>query len=212
VEIPSNLSYREAATLPCAALTAWNALYGGCPRTLKPGDVVLTQGSGGVSIFAVQFAKLGGAQVIATTSSVQKGDRLRELGADFIVNYAEDKEWGRTAKRLSHRQRGADFVVEIANSMEQSAQAVAVDGCIATIGRRGGEDGGAAGASHGSMLAMVRRIVVGNRQLQEDMNAAIEVGNLRPQIDSQSFHFDDLKAAFEYFQRGRHFGKVVVDF
>ncbi|KAL2844141.1 hypothetical protein BJY01DRAFT_248266 [Aspergillus pseudoustus] len=121
-------------------------------------------------------------------------------------------EWGRTAKRLSHRQRGADFVVEIANTIEQSAQAVAVDGCIATNRRRGGEGGGETGTSQGSVLATARRIVVGNRQLQEDMNAAIEVGNLRPQIDSEFFQFDALKEAFEYFQRGNHFGKVVVDF
>ncbi|OJJ74182.1 hypothetical protein ASPBRDRAFT_72658 [Aspergillus brasiliensis CBS 101740] len=210
VEIPSTLSYREAATLPCAALTAWNALYGG-PRTLKPGDVVLTQGSGGVSIFALQFAKLGGAQVISTTSSAEKGAKLRELGADVIINYAEDSEWGQTAKRLSHRQRGADFVVEIANTMAQSSQAVANDGCIATIGRRGGS-GGEAGASHSSVLATVRRILVGNRQLQEDMNAAIEVSGLKPQIDGRSFQFGELKEAFDYFQKGSHFGKVVVDF
>ncbi|GKZ34036.1 hypothetical protein AbraIFM66950_004171 [Aspergillus brasiliensis] len=210
VEIPSTLSYREAATLPCAALTAWNALYGG-PRTLKPGDVVLTQGSGGVSIFALQFAKLGGAQVISTTSSAEKGAKLRELGADVVINYAEDSEWGQTAKRLSHRQRGAEFVVEVANTMAQSSQAVANDGCIATIGRRGGSEG-SAGASHSSVLATVRRIVVGNRQLQEDMNAAVEVSGLKPQIDGRSFQFGELKEAFDYFQKGSHFGKVVVDF
>lgn len=94
VELPSTLSYREAATLPCAALTAWNAIYGG-PKQLKPGDVVLTQGSGGVSIFALQFAKLGGAQVISTTSSLEKGTKLQELGADVIINYAEDSNWVR---------------------------------------------------------------------------------------------------------------------
>lgn len=210
VQIPSTLSYREAATLPCAALTAWNALYGG-PRQLKPGDVVLTQGSGGVSIFALQFAKLGGAQVISTTSSGEKGAKLRDLGADVIINYAEDSEWGQTAKSLSHRKRGVDFVVEVANTMAQSSQAVANDGCIATIGRRGGSEGGA-GSSHSSMLATVRRILVGNRQLQEDMNAAIEVSNLKPQIDGRSFHFRELKEAFDYFQKGTHFGKVVVDF
>ncbi|KAK6820426.1 hypothetical protein RU639_007602 [Aspergillus parasiticus] len=210
VEIPSTLSYREAATLPCAALTAWNALYGG-PRKLKPGDVVLTQGSGGVSIFALQFAKLGGAQVISTTSSAEKGAKLRDLGADVIINYAEDSEWGQTAKRQSHRKRGADFVVEIANTMAQSSQAVANNGYIATIGRRGDSERGA-GTSHSSVLATVRRILVGNRQLQEDMNAAIEVSHLKPQIDGRSFKFHELKEAFDYFQKGNHFGKVVVDF
>lgn len=210
VEIPSTLSYLEAATLPCAALTAWNALYGG-PKKLKPGDVVLTQGSGGVSIFALQFAKLGGAQVISTTSNAEKGAKLRELGADVIINYAEDSEWGQTAKRQSHRKRGADFVVEIANTMAQSSQAVANDGCIATIGRRGGSEGGA-GTSHSSVLATVRRILVGSRQLQEDMNAAIEISHVKPQIDGRSFKFYELKEAFDYFQKGSHFGKVVVDF
>ncbi|QMW31671.1 hypothetical protein G4B84_007052 [Aspergillus flavus NRRL3357] len=210
VEIPSTLSYREAATLPCAALTAWNALYGG-PRKLKPGDVVLTQGSGGVSIFALQFAKLGGAQVISTTSNAEKGAKLRDLGADVIINYAEDSEWGQTAKSQSHRKRGADFVVEIANTMVQSSQAVANNGCIATIGRRGDSERGA-GSSHSSVLATVRRILVGNRQLQEDMNAAIEVSHLKPQIDGLSFKFHELKEAYDYFQQGSHFGKVVVDF
>lgn len=142
---------------------------------------------------------------------MEKGAKLRELGADVIINYAEDSEWGQTAKRQSHRKRGADFVVEIANTMAQSSQAVANDGCIATIGRRGGSEAGA-GTSHSSVLATVRRILVGSRQLQEDMNAAIEVSHLQPQIDDHSFKFCELKEAFDYFQKGSHFGKVVVDF
>lgn len=214
VEIPSNLDYREGATLPCAAVTAWNALYGG-PRKLKPGEIVLTQGTGGVSIFALQFAKLGGAQVISTTSNVEKAEKLRVNGADVVINYKDDSEWGRTAKQLSNRKRGADFVIEIggANTMSQSGEAVAIDGQIATIGRKAGASkDGDSSSSHSIVLATVRRIIVGSRQLQEDMNAAIEVNSLRPEIDPTTFHFNDLKKAYTFFQSGQHYGKVVVDF
>ncbi|CAG8403153.1 unnamed protein product [Penicillium salamii] len=210
VEFPSNLDYREAATLPCAALTAWNALYGG-PRVLKPGEVVLTQGTGGVSIFALQFAKIGGAHVISTTSSETKSRTLRTHGADAVINYAEDSEWGQTAKLLSPKQKGVDFVVEIANTMAQSSRAVAIDGQIATIGRRAGS-GNAGNGSHSTVLATVRRILVGSRELQEGMNAAIEVNNLKPEIDKRSFNFDDLPKAYTFFEKGSHCGKVVVDY
>ncbi len=113
VEIPASLSYREGATLPCAALTAWNALYGG-DRCLKPGETVVTLGTGGVSLFAVQFAKAGGAQVISTTSGHGKKESiLRSMGVKDVINYKENKEWGKTAKKLSLGGRGADFVLEI---------------------------------------------------------------------------------------------------
>ncbi|GJP97095.1 GroES-like protein [Aspergillus niger] len=215
VEIPSTLSYREAATLPCAAVTAWNALYGG-PRSLRPGETVLTQGTGGVSIFALQFAKVGGAQVISTTSGVGKAERLKREGADHVINYREDERWGMTAKKVSRRERGADFVVEIGgvNTMVQSGQAVAIDGQIAVIGRRAGAksgDGGGGEGSHGTSIATIRRILVGSRQLQEEMNAAIEVNGLKPVIDEGVFSLHELKEAYMYLESGQHLGKVVID-
>ncbi|PWY88269.1 GroES-like protein [Aspergillus heteromorphus CBS 117.55] len=214
VEIPSNLSYREAATLPCAAVTAWNTLYGG-PRKLKPGETVLVQGTGGVSIFALQFAKMGGAQVIATTSGPEKADRLKVERADHIINYKEDLKWGETAKKLSHRGRGADFIIEIggANTMAQSAQAAAVDCQVSVIGNRAGprEENGHIGESHGTTMFTTRRILVGSRQLNEEMNTAIEVNDVKPIIDAKTFRLSELKEAYTYSETGQHFGKVVLD-
>lgn len=128
------MSYGETATLPCAGLTAWNALYGG--KALRPGETVLTQGTGGVSIFAVQFALAGGIEVIATTSAAVKGEVLKKLGVHHAINYKEDKEWSQTAKKLSVGERGVDYVVEIGgpNIMAQSSVAAAVDGTLAVIG------------------------------------------------------------------------------
>jgi NADPH:quinone reductase-like Zn-dependent oxidoreductase len=110
---PSNLSPVEAGTLTCAPLTSWNALYGLQSKALKPGDVVLTQGTGGVSLSAIQFAKAAGATVIATTSSTEKAKRLEKLGADIVLNYKEDPNWGETAKRLSPEGAGVDHVIEV---------------------------------------------------------------------------------------------------
>jgi len=115
VRIPHNLSFREGATLPCAALTAWNALYG--EKQLRPGDKVLTLGTGGVSIFGVQFARVGGAEVISTTSSDHKAAVLRELGARHVINSRDDEQWGATAKKLSNAARGADYVLEIGGKL-----------------------------------------------------------------------------------------------
>ncbi|PYI00689.1 GroES-like protein [Aspergillus sclerotiicarbonarius CBS 121057] len=214
VEIPSHLSFREAATLPCAGVTAWNALYGG-PRALKPGETVLTQGSGGVSVFAVQFGKMGGAEVISTTSGSEKAEKLKGLGADNVINYTEDERWGETAKTLSRKGRGADFIIEIggASTMVQSTQAVAIDGQIAVIGRRAGKgfsDGG--DGTHSTSVSTIRRVLVGSRQLHEEMNVAIEVNGLRPVVDERVFGLGELREALRYFETGRHFGKVVVDF
>lgn len=121
---PSNLTPTEAGTLTCAPLTAWNALYGLESKALKPGDVVLTQGTGGVSLAAIQFAKAAGATVIATTSSDEKGKRLEALGVDIVLNYKKDPKWGETAKRLSPGKAGVDHIIEVGGpgTMAQSLQ------------------------------------------------------------------------------------------
>ena len=123
---PSNLSPTEAGTLTCAPLTSWNALYGLVSKAVKAGDVVLTQGTGGVSLSAIQFAKAAGATVIATTSSVEKVKRLEKLGADIVLNYKEDPKWGETAKRLSPGKAGVDHVIEVGGpgTMAQSLKGV----------------------------------------------------------------------------------------
>lgn len=119
---PSNLTPTEAGTLTCAPLTSWNALYGLVSKSVKPGDWVLTQGTGGVSLSAIQFAKAAGATVIATTSSEEKAERLKKLGADHVINYKKDPNWGETAKQLSRNKEGIDHIIEVGGpgSMAQS--------------------------------------------------------------------------------------------
>lgn len=143
VHMPSNLDFLEGSTLPCAALTAWNGLYGLESRALKPGDWVLTQGTGGVSMFAVQFAKAAGAKVIATTSSAAKGDKLKALGADHVINYKEVPNWGEEAKKLTPGGRGLQHILEVGgpNTMAQSLKAISIDGVISIIGFLGGAKG-----------------------------------------------------------------------
>lgn len=130
--MPTNLNFLEASTLSCAALTAWNALYGLESRALKPGQTVLTQGTGGVSIFALQFAKAAGARVIATTSSAKKAELLKQYGADHVINYKENPNWGDEAKSLTPGNRGVEHVVEVGGptTMKQSIKAVSIDGVI----------------------------------------------------------------------------------
>jgi NADPH:quinone reductase-like Zn-dependent oxidoreductase len=209
VLIPDSLSCREAATLPCAALTAWNALYGS--RPLKPGDTVLVQGTGGVSIFGLQFALAGGAEVIATTSDARKEELLKELGAHHVINYKTNSEWGQAAKDMSLGARGADYIIEIGGptTMEQSSIAAAIDGIVAIVGTRGGREGGSS-AAH-TNLATSRRIMVGTRLQLEEMLRAVEVNRIKPVIDDKVFKFRELKEAYQYVDNQKHIGKVVID-
>lgn len=143
VHMPENLSFEEASTLGCAGLTAWNALFGLSGRRVAPGDWVLVQGTGGVSLFALQFAKATGAKVIATTSSDSKAEKLKALGADYVLNYKSDSMWGETAKSLTPGGIGLQFVVEVGgpSSIAQSLKAVAFDGIISVVGFLGGVQG-----------------------------------------------------------------------
>ncbi|RBL67295.1 NAD(P)-dependent alcohol dehydrogenase, partial [Pseudomonas sp. MWU13-2625] len=195
-------------TLPCAALTAWTALTG--PQPGKAGDTVLTQGSGGVSLFAIQLAKLLGARVVATTSSADKAQRLRELGADEVIDYRASPDWGAAARELSGG-RGVDRVVEVGGqgTLEQSLQATAIGGEIAVIGFL---DEGAAPLDFMRFFlsgATLRRIAVGHREGFEAMLRAIEQHRLRPALD-RVFTFDDARAAWEHFASRRNLGKVVI--
>ncbi|MCJ1396357.1 hypothetical protein MMC18_009247 [Xylographa bjoerkii] len=214
VDVPAHLSFLEASTLPCAALTAWNALYG--PKPLIPGDTVLTQGTGGVALFALQFAAAAGAEVISTTSNAAKGEKLKELGAHHVINYRNDENWGETTKKLSLNGRGVDHVIEIGgpNTMAQSLKAVSIDGEIAVVGTRGGQDGEKASSSSTTHqpLCDIRRILVGSRLQFEEMNRAIAVNKIRPIIDPQVFKFDQVREAFQYLADGKHVGKVVIEF
>jgi NADPH:quinone reductase-like Zn-dependent oxidoreductase len=170
IEMPASLAWLEGATLSCTAVTAWNALYGAKP--LKPGEVVLTQGTGGVSIFALQFAKAAGTTVIATTSSEEKVVILKKLGADFVINYREDRDRGEIAKALTPKAEGVDQVIEVGgpSTLTQSFKAVKIDGLISLIGFLGG------GAKEGpgftqvlNTITTVRGVLVGSRVQFEDM-------------------------------------------
>lgn len=199
VHMPSNLNFIEASTLTCAGLTAWNALYGLKSRELKAGDWVLTQGTGGVSIFAVQFAKAAGARVIATTSSSDKADRLKKLGADHIINYKEDANWGETAKKFTGG-LGVQHILEVGGptTMKQSFNAIAIDGVISIIGFLGG--GKADQPSFLDCLMHIcttRGVLVGSRLQFEEMNRAIEANNIKPVVDEKVFKLEETKEAYQ---------------
>ena len=216
VHMPKTLSFREAAALPCAGVTAWNMLFGLAGRTLKPGNTVLTLGTGGVSLFAVQFAIAAGATVISTTSSKEKGEKLRQLGASHVINYREDANWGATARSLTPNGEGVDFIIEVggATTLSQSVAAIKIDGLIAIAGSIGSEIGtkGDPGLlSAWTSNCLVRGIAVGSRDLFEDMVRAVDARGIRPVVDEKVFKLGDLKEAYAYMARQKNFGKVVVD-
>ncbi|KAM3512494.1 hypothetical protein MY11210_003837 [Beauveria gryllotalpidicola] len=215
VHRPSALSAAEAATLPCAALTAWNALYGQADAQITAGQWVLTQGTGGVSIAALQFAKAAGARVIATTGSTDKAAALAKLGADHVLNYKATPDWGVRAREITGGV-GVDHVIEVAGptSMRQSIKAIKMAGVITIIGFVGGRGGEKEPGFLEclSNLFTARGVLVGNRVQLEDMCRAIDANaeRLRPVIDSNVFGLEQLKEAYEYLQSGKHFGKVCI--
>ncbi|MEQ8299760.1 MAG: NAD(P)-dependent alcohol dehydrogenase [Hyphomonas sp.] len=206
--MPEGYSFEEASTLPCAALTAWRALM--VEAKIKPGDWVLTQGTGGVSIFALQFAKAAGARVIATSSSDEKLKRLKELGADHLINYKDTPDWGKKAKELTGG-RGVDEVVEIGGpgTLAQSIAASRMGGHISLIGVLTGVSGEVPTAALFSMNITLSGITVGSAAHQEDMIAAIEANNIKPVLD-QTFPLDKIAEAFAHQASQKHFGKIVV--
>ncbi len=217
VKMPEGLSYLEAATLTCAGVTAWNALFGQPGRELVAGQWLLTQGTGGVSIFALQFAKAIGATVIAITSSSEKGKLLKQLGADHIINYIETPDWGEKAKALTGGV-GVDLVVEVAGAatLKQSVASLMLDATLSIVGFAGGE---VKGADVPNLLDpwlkhyTARGISVGSRLQMEAMCRAIDVNldKLRPIIDPCVFRLDQAKEAYEYLQAGKNTGKVCID-
>ncbi|MCU0731008.1 MAG: NAD(P)-dependent alcohol dehydrogenase [Hyphomonas sp.] len=206
--MPEGWTYDEAATLPCAALTAWRGMY--VETKTKPGDWVLVQGTGGVSIFALQFAKATGARVIATSSSEAKLEKLRALGADHVINYKETPEWGKKAFELTGG-RGVDEVVEIGGpgTMAQSINACRPGGHISLIGVLTGISGEVPTAALFSRNVTVSGITVGSRRHQEDMVDAINATGFKPVIDSR-FPLDQIAAAFAHQASQQHFGKIVL--
>ncbi|HWE52330.1 MAG TPA: NAD(P)-dependent alcohol dehydrogenase [Bryobacteraceae bacterium] len=210
---PEHLSWEEAATLPCAAVTAWNALFrsGG----LRPGESVLTQGTGGVSIFALQFASMAGARVIATSGSEAKLDRLRQMGIHEVIDYKTTPEWDKRVREMTSGagiDPGVDHVIEVggAGTLPLSIRAVRRGGHIALIGVLTG--GGEIDPRPILMKAIrLHGIYVGSREMFEEMNRAIALSGLRPVID-RVFAFDEIAAAMAYMESGAHFGKICVRF
>jgi NADPH:quinone reductase-like Zn-dependent oxidoreductase len=208
VAIPEPLSYEEAATLPCAAVTSWNALFEVDP--LRPGETVLVQGTGGVSIFALQFAVASGARVIVTSSSDEKLERARALGAAVTINYAKQPDWENPV-RAATGGVGVDRVIEVGGpgTFQKSLATLRLGGRLSVIGVLTGFTGGVeivpilVGSLH------VDGIYVGSRDMFDSMNRAIAEWKLRPVID-RVFEFDDAPAAYHHLRSAKHFGKIVI--
>lgn len=205
-KVPAYLSDDEAATLPCAALTAWNALaLGG----VKAGDTVLVQGTGGVSLFALQFAKILGARVIATSSSFDKLRRVSEMGAAETINYAVEPNWGAVAKEMTGA-AGVDHVIDIGGStLDQSLRAVRIGGTISSIGVLGAGEVKLRLASIFMQQVRLQGVLVGSRDSFEAMCRAMEIHRIHPTVD-RVFPFEEAKEAFVYLANAQHFGKICI--
>jgi NADPH:quinone reductase-like Zn-dependent oxidoreductase len=208
VPVPGHLTDEQAATLPCAALTAWTALV--IEGNVKPGETVLVQGTGGVALFALQFARVLGARVIVISSSDEKIERAKEMGADHCINYKSTPSWGREARKQTGG-KGVDHVVELggAGTLPESLQAIGLGGQISMIGVL-------AGATRDlNILPIVMRnvrlqgIFVGHREGFEAMNSAITQHGIQPVVD-RVFPVEDVKDAFQRMSEGKHFGKICL--
>jgi NADPH:quinone reductase-like Zn-dependent oxidoreductase len=208
VSIPNEFSFEEAATLPCAALTAWNALFES--GNLKPGKTVLVQGSGGVGIFALQFALAAGARVIAITSSDSKSEALRRLGAAHVINYRQQIDWSRQVLELTGAS-GVDHIIETggAGTLDQSIKSAAVGGSISVIGMLTGAYGTFDTLPILRKTLSLQGIVSGSVEMLERMIGTLEVLQIKPVID-QTFEMQDIVSALKYLESGRHVGKIVV--
>ena len=207
VKLPAGLTFEEGATLPCAGLTAWHALVE--IGNIKAGDIVQTQGSGGVSIFALQFARMFGARVIATSSSAAKAERLKKMGAEAVIDYRATPDWDKESMKLTGG-RGADVTVEVggAGTLPRSFLATRLGGRIVVIGLL-------SGMAEVDPMPILRRnlrvqgLYVGNRQMFEAMNRAIEAAGLKPVID-KVFPFAQARDAYRHLKSQNHFGKIVI--
>jgi NADPH:quinone reductase-like Zn-dependent oxidoreductase len=209
VRAPRHLDAVQAATLPCAAVTAWNALVtqGG----IKAGDVVLVQGTGGVSLFALLFAKMHGARVLATSSSDEKLERVRAMGADHVANYKTNPDWHKVAREITHG-TGVDLVVEVAGTLDASVRAVRTSGTVALIGVLAGA---AAQLNLGPVVTQnirLQGVTVGSRETFEEMVRAMEIHRTEPPVDERLFAFEAAGEAIKALPTGQHFGKVCSRF
>jgi NADPH:quinone reductase-like Zn-dependent oxidoreductase len=209
VAIPDHLSYEQAATLPCAAVTAFNALTGG--RGLNAGETVLTLGSGGVSLFAVQLAKASGARVIATTGTAARAQRLLELGADAVIDRRATPDWPQEVRALTDG-AGADHIIEVTGRLTEAVAAAGRNCEIAFVGLLADSDGGLPPLDPKQLWlsgADIRTLAVGSRMQFEAMNELVEASALTPVVD-RIFGFDEAVDAYRHYEAARPFGKVVI--
>ncbi|WP_375269329.1 NAD(P)-dependent alcohol dehydrogenase [Phenylobacterium sp.] len=209
-KVPDFLTDEEVSTLPCAALTAWRALFE--DADLQPGDTVVLQGTGGVSIFGLQFAKAAGLRALITSSSDEKLERARGLGADHLVNYRQTPQWSKPVREATAGV-GADFIMEVGGqgTIEQSLKAVRIGGHIAIIGVVAQGGSGINPAVLIGNAARMQGVFVGSRDMFEAMCRAIELHQIRPVVD-KVFPWTEARAAFEAMAGGEHFGKIVLTF
>jgi NADPH:quinone reductase-like Zn-dependent oxidoreductase len=206
VHVPAHLTDEEAATLPCAGVTAWNALL--AFGSIAPGDSVLVLGTGGVSIFALQFARLRGARVIVTSSSDQKLARAKDLGANAVINYKTNSNWPNAVGELTNG-LGADYVVDTVGDLKQSIAAVRLGGAVAFVGLLTGMTAQVDLVTLMGKSARLEAVDVGSRAMFEAMNKAIELHLMRPVVD-RVFGFSELRDALNYLREARHFGKLCL--
>lgn len=208
IRSPRHLSYAEAATLTCAGVTAWRALF--VVAQLRPGETVLLLGTGGVSIWALQLAKAAGARVIITSSSDAKLAKAKELGADEVINYTTTPEWSGEARRLTDGE-GADVVVEVGGekTIGQSLASVRMAGTIVIVGAVSGMGGAIAPRQLITGATRVQGVYVGSREMHEELARFVEVAKIRPVVD-RTFPLVEAPDAYRYFEAGRHFGKVAL--
>ncbi len=206
--MPDDYSYAAAATLPCAGLTAWRALV--VEGQIKSGDSVLIEGTGGMSIFALQFARMAGAEVFATTGSNEKIDRLKEMGATEVINYKENPKWGKT---LFKKTGGIDHVIDVGGNatMRQSIEAAKLYGKIYSIGILGGPKGEILFPKLFFKHLSIIGLAVGSATMQEDMVKAVNANKFQPILDKH-FALEELGDAFRYQEGGKHFGKIIVEY
>ncbi|OQV01451.1 hypothetical protein CLAIMM_06812 [Cladophialophora immunda] len=215
VLLPKNFSYIQGATLPCAALTAWNCLFGLESRALRPGDFLLTQGTGGVSLFAIQFALAIGANVISTTSTAEKAERLKALGVQHVINYASSTEWGEIAKSLTPDGLGVHHIIEVGgeNTIFQSLKAVRPEGVVSMVGFLGGR------REHENLpsfsliqrqLCIVRGMNVGPRRMFQHMNTFLEEHNIKPIVSNRIFKFGEAQEAYKEMEKQQFWGKIII--
>ena len=209
VRAPRHLDAVQAATLPCAAVTAWNAVV--AQGRVKAGDVVLVQGTGGVSLFALLFAKMHGARVVATSSSDAKLERVRAMGADHVANYKTSPDWHKIAREVTNG-AGVDLVVEVAGTLDASVRAVRTSGTVALIGVLAGATAQLALGAVVTQNIRLQGVTVGSRDLFEAMVRAMELHGTEPPVDERRFPFEAVGEAIKALPAGQHFGKVCSRF